>query len=172
MEFTTTGLIVTVNAIDTAAATISSIPGHAKRLAHGIATADTTEWADRIERTARIAGILIAFLITIATITGRAAYDLGGQFRRALDARNDQLAAAWVHLWVPPQATATAATATAPAEPAQQLLLPAAANVIALLAPAVQKPAPRARAAKQAAAAPAATPRPARRARRRQAVTA
>jgi hypothetical protein len=163
MEFTTTSLIATVNAIDTAATTISSIPGRAKRMAHRIATADTAAWAHHLERTARIAGILIAFLITIATITGRAAYDIGGQFRRALEARNDQLAAAWVRLWVSPHAAAPAATATAPAEPA-------AANV--LQASAVQVPATRTSAAKQAAAAPAATTRPARRARRSQAVTA
>jgi len=162
MEFTTTGLIAAVNAIDTAADTIGRIPASARRLARQVATADASAWAARIERTARIAAVVFAFLFTIGTITAEVLYSLGGQFRRALDERNDQLAAIWVRLWIgAPAAPAPAATATAPAP---LLLAPAAAGLIALLAPAAPRPARRSRAAKVATApqhTPAA-PRPAR----------
>jgi hypothetical protein len=51
------------------------------------------DWAPAIEKAARIAGTILALIITIATISADAAYDLGRQTREAIDARNDQLAA-------------------------------------------------------------------------------
>lgn len=59
-----------------------------------IATILKADWAPTILKAARIAGIVIAFIIAITTITADAAYDLGRQTREAIDARNDQLAAA------------------------------------------------------------------------------
>jgi hypothetical protein len=167
MQFTTTGLIAAMNAIDTAADTIGRIPASARRLAHQVATADASAWAGRIERTARIAAVVLAFLFTIGTITAEALYSLGSQFRQALDERNDQLAAIWVRLWVGAPA-APAPMITAPA-PAPLLLAPAAVVPIALLAPAAPRPARRSRAAKATTAPQPSTkaPRPARRARRR-----
>jgi hypothetical protein len=165
MQFTTTGLIAAMNAIDTAADTIGSIPASARRLAHQVATADASAWAGRIERTARIAAVVFAFLFAIGTIIAQVLYSLGGQFRRAVDERNDQLAAIWVRLWVgAPAAPAPVATAPAPL-----LLAPAAVAPIALLAPAAPRPARRSRAAKATTAPQPSTkaPRPARRARRR-----
>jgi hypothetical protein len=165
MQFTTTGLIAAVNAIDTAADTIGRVPASARRLARQVATADASAWAARIERTARIAAVVFAFLFTIGTITAEVLYSLGGQFRRALDERNDQLAAIWVRLWIgAPAAPAPVATAPGPL-----LLAPAAVAPIALLAPAAPRPARRSRAAKATTAPQPSTkaPRPARRARRR-----
>jgi len=51
------------------------------------------DWTPTIEKAARIAGIVIAYIITIATITADTAFTLGRQTREAIDARNDQLAA-------------------------------------------------------------------------------
>lgn len=51
------------------------------------------DWAPTLERAARLAGIVLAYIITIATITADAAYDLGCQTREAIEARNDQMAA-------------------------------------------------------------------------------
>jgi hypothetical protein len=59
-----------------------------------IATILKADWAPTIEKAARLAGIVIAYIITIATITADAAFILGNQTREAIDARNDQLAAA------------------------------------------------------------------------------
>ena len=51
------------------------------------------DWAPTLKRYATIAGIVIAYIITIATITADTAFTLGRQTREAIDARNDQLAA-------------------------------------------------------------------------------
>ena len=51
------------------------------------------DWAPTLEKAARIAGIVIAYIITIATITADTAFTLGRQTREAIEARNDQLAA-------------------------------------------------------------------------------
>ena len=59
-----------------------------------IATILKADWAPAIEKAARTAGIVIAYIITIATITADAAYGLGCQTWGAIDARNDQMAAA------------------------------------------------------------------------------
>ena len=59
-----------------------------------LATILKADWAPTIEKAARLAGIVIAYAITIVTISADAAYDLGRQTRGAIDARNDQLAAA------------------------------------------------------------------------------
>jgi hypothetical protein len=58
-----------------------------------IATILKADWAPTLEKAARIAGTILALIITIATITADTAYDLGCQTREAIDARNDQLAA-------------------------------------------------------------------------------
>jgi hypothetical protein len=63
-------------------------------MATTIATILKADWAPAIEKAVRIAGIVIAYIITIATITADAAYIIGNQTREAIDARNDQLAAA------------------------------------------------------------------------------
>ena len=58
-----------------------------------IATILKADWAPTLKRYATIAGIVIAYIITIATITADTAFTLGRQTREAIDARNDQLAA-------------------------------------------------------------------------------
>lgn len=180
MEFITSTTIATVSAIDTAADFLSTIPSRSQRFAHQVATADASAWAARIERTVRISAALFAFLFVIGSITTEALYDIGGQFRRALDARNDQLAAFWVRLWVAQPATPGAiALAHAPATteaiavhhlPVLPLLLAATPAPVALLSPAAApaRPARRRSAAKPAASTTtqAAKPRPARRSRR------
>lgn len=180
MEFITATAITTINVIDHAATAISSIPATARRIAHQVATADASVWAARIERTVRVSAALFAFLFVIGSITAEALYDIGGQFRRALDARNDQIAAFWVRLWVAQQATpGPIALAHAPATteaiavqhlPVLPLLLAATPAPVALLSPAAApaRPARRRSAAKPAASTTtqAAKPRPARRSRR------
>jgi hypothetical protein len=59
-----------------------------------IATILKADWAPTLEKAARLAGIVIAYAIAVVTITADAAYDLGCQTRGAIEARNDQLAAA------------------------------------------------------------------------------
>ena len=59
-----------------------------------LATILKADWAPTIEKAARLAGIVIAYAITIVTISADTAYDLGRQTREAIEARNDQLAAA------------------------------------------------------------------------------
>ena len=58
-----------------------------------IATILNADWAPTLEKAARIAGTILALIITIATITADTAYDLGCQTREAIEARNDQMAA-------------------------------------------------------------------------------
>ena len=174
MENLTTSVIAAVTAIDAALDAIDAAPGRIAAAAHRIATADTSDWARQIERFTRIAAVVVAFIWTIGSILAETLYDLGGQLRRAIDARNDELAAIWVRLWVGAPAPQPAAITEPTPEPelisaplaALALpLLPAAAP-FALLAPAAT-PARRARSTTKATAAPAAAPRPARRARRR-----
>ena len=59
-----------------------------------IATILKADWAPTILKAARLAGIVIAYAITIVTITADTAYDLGRQTREAIEARNGQMAAA------------------------------------------------------------------------------
>lgn len=76
-----------------------------------------------LRRWARVAGAVLALVITVAWIAGECCYDLGRQLRLALEERNDQLAAAWVQLLgVTREAPATAAEHREPIA-----LLPAAA---------------------------------------------
>lgn len=182
MEFITATSITTINVIDHAATAISSIPATARRIAHQVATADTSVWAARIERSVRVSAALFAFLFVIGSITAEALYDIGRQFRQALDARNDQLAAFWVRLWVAePTAPGAIVLAHVPATtevtavhrlPVLPLLLSATPAPFALLAPAAApaRPARRRSAAKPVASptptTQAAKPRPARRSRR------
>ena len=182
MEFITSTTIATVSAIDTAADFLSTIPSRSQRFAHQVATADTSVWAARIERTIRVSAALFAFLFVIGSITAEALYDIGRQFRRALDARNDQLAAFWVRLWVAqPTAPGAIVLAHVPATtevtavhrlPVLPLLLAATPAPFALLAPAAAPARPaRRRSAVKPVASPtptpqAAKPRPARRSRR------
>jgi hypothetical protein len=157
MDFIPTGMIAAINAIDTTAGAIARIPASAQRLAHQLATADTSAWAARIERSVRVAAVVFAFLFAIGAITAEALYNVGGQFRRALDSRNDQLAAFWVRLWVAPPAPSPvmamvvieAPVVTAAPLPAAPLLL-APAPAAPLLAPAAPRPARRARRSRRA----------------------
>jgi hypothetical protein len=50
------------------------------------------DWGPTLEKAARLAGIVIAYIITMATITADTALTLGRQTREAIDARNDQMA--------------------------------------------------------------------------------
>ena len=51
------------------------------------------DWAPTLEKAARLAGIVLAYIATVATITADTAFTLGRQTREAIEARNDQLAA-------------------------------------------------------------------------------
>jgi hypothetical protein len=50
------------------------------------------DWAPTLEKAARIAGTILALVITVVTITADTAFTLGRQTREAIDARNDQMA--------------------------------------------------------------------------------
>lgn len=59
-------------------------------------TIAAADWGPALHRAARLIGAVLALLFTLASIAAECAYDLGRQLRLALEARNDQLAAAWV----------------------------------------------------------------------------
>jgi hypothetical protein len=123
-----------------------------------IATILKADWAPAIEKAVRIAGIVIAYIITIATITADTARTLVNQTREAIDARNDQLAAAARAMveWT----DGIAIEFSEIISPAETPMLAAASGPIALLAAA---PAPaRKRRTKAAVTADAPAPAPAR----------
>jgi hypothetical protein len=134
-----------------------------------IATILKADWAPAIEKAARLAGIMIAYIITVATITADAAYILGNQTREAIDARNDQLAAA---------ARAMVEVVDGIAIEFQEIIIPAeapmlaaASGPIALLA-AAPAPARKRRTKATKAAVTADAPAPARKRRAKAAVAA
>ena len=147
METMTNGVIAAINAIDNLTTAVEQAPGRCRQAVHAVATADAASWGRWLERQARRLGAVVAVLIVavqVAVAAGRligrcaallseAAYDLGGQLRRAIDARADQLAALWVALLVGPAPAEPAAEAAA----ATVLLLMPAAPVFGLLPPAV-----------------------------------
>lgn len=109
-----------------------------------------TDHGPALHRAARIAGTVLAYVVTLAWIAGECAFDLGRQLRLAVEERNDQLAALWLRLLglTPAAAPAPAAEPEAPAEeaPAPVLALSCGHAPIALI-PAVaasRQPAPRA----------------------------
>lgn len=139
-------------------------------LNNGIKSFLTTDHSPALRRAARVAGTVLAYVITVAWIAGECAFDLGRQLRLAVEARNDQLAALWVRLLglTPAAAPAPAAEPEAPAEetPAPVLALSCGRAPIALI-PAVavsrQQPlasAPRATRSRKAPAAAAAPRQP------------
>lgn len=81
-----------------------------------------TDHGPALRRWARVAAAVVALLITMAWIAGECAFDLGRQLRLALEARNDQLAAAWLQVL---GIAREEATAPAPAKPSPQPARPA-----------------------------------------------
>jgi len=140
-------------------------------MATTIATILKADWAPTIEKAARLAGIVIAYIITMATITADTAYGLGRQTREAIDARNDQLAAAARAMVEVVDGIAIEFSEIV--LPAEAPMLAAASGPIALLAAA---PAParkrRTKATKAAVTADAPAPAPARKRRTKAAVAA
>ncbi len=147
METMTNGVIAAINAIDNLTTAVEQAPARCRRAVHAVAAADAASWGHWLERQARRLGAVLAVLIVAAQVAiaagrligrcavllGEAAYDLGGQLRRAIDARADQLAALWVAVLVgPAPAAATTEEVAAPV-----LLLMPAAPVFGLLPPAV-----------------------------------
>jgi hypothetical protein len=59
-----------------------------------------SDWGPHIERAARVTAAVLAFAATLLVLAAELAYDLGRLTRQALEARNDQLAAAWRTLLV------------------------------------------------------------------------
>jgi hypothetical protein len=59
-----------------------------------------SDWGPHIERAARLTAAVLAFAATLLVLAAELAYDLGRLTRQALEARNDQLAAAWRTLLV------------------------------------------------------------------------
>ena len=59
-----------------------------------------SNWGQHIERAARVTAAVLAFAATLLVLAAELAYDLGRLLRQALEARNDQLAAAWRTLLV------------------------------------------------------------------------
>lgn len=57
-----------------------------------------TDHGPALRHWARVAGAVVALVITLLWIAGDCAYDLGRQLRLALEERNDQLAAAWLQV--------------------------------------------------------------------------
>ncbi len=84
---------------------------------HTIKTIAQTDWAPHIERTVRVTAAVLAFAATLLVLAAELAYDLGRLLRQALDARNDELAAAWRALLVgvAPEPALVPALAIAPA---------------------------------------------------------
>lgn len=105
-----------------------------------------TDHGPALRHWARVAGAVVALVITLLWIAGDCAYDLGRQLRLALEERNDQLAAAWVRLLGVAREAAPAAATEGPAAPVGHLvpiaLLPVAAASL-------QRPARPARAARR-----------------------
>lgn len=147
METMTNGVIAAINAIDGFTTAVEQAPGRCRRAVHAVAAADAASWGHWLERQARRLGAVLAVLIVAAQVAiaagrligrcavllGEAAFDLGGQLRRAIDARADQLAALWVAVLVgPAPAAATTEEVAAPV-----LLLMPAAPIYGLLPPAV-----------------------------------
>ena len=88
-----------------------------------ITTIALSDWAPHIERAARVTAAVLAFAATLLVLAAELAYDLGRMTRQALDARNDQLAAAWRTLIVgitPPEPAAVPVLALAPAPVARR----------------------------------------------------
>lgn len=146
METMTNGVIAAINAIDSFTTAVEQAPGSCLRAVHAVAAEDAASWGRWLELQARRLGAVLAVLIVAvqvaaaagrlvsrcAVLLGEAAYDLGGQLRRAIDARADQLAALWVAVLVGP----TPAEPAAEASGAPVLLLMPAAPVFGLLPPA------------------------------------
>lgn len=83
-----------------------------------IKTIALSDWAPHIERAARVTAAVLAFAATLLVLAAELAYDLGRLTRQAIEARNDQLAAAWRTLLVgvtPPEPVAAPVLALAPA---------------------------------------------------------
>ncbi|MEN9541952.1 MAG: hypothetical protein RLZZ459_2043 [Cyanobacteriota bacterium] len=59
-----------------------------------------SDWGPHIECAARVTAAVLAFAATLLVLAAELAYDLGRLLRQALEARNDQLAAAWRTLLV------------------------------------------------------------------------
>lgn len=59
-----------------------------------------SDWGPHIERAARVTAAVVAFAATLLVLAAELAYDLGRLLRQALEARNDELAAAWSTLLV------------------------------------------------------------------------
>ena len=57
-------------------------------------------WGPHIERAARVTAAVVAFAATLVVLAAELAYDLGRLLRQVLEARNDELAAAWRTLLV------------------------------------------------------------------------
>lgn len=110
-----------------------------------------TDHGPALEAAARQAGRYLAILITVAWLAGDAAYDLGRRLRLAIEAGNDQLAAAWLALLgLAREAADVVAAESAPA--ITLAALPVGVAPVALLAPVAGVTAP--------PAAPAPAPRP------------
>lgn len=105
-----------------------------------------TDHGPALHRAARLAGTVLAYVVTIAWIAGECAFDLGRQLRLAIEERNDQLAALWVRLLgLTPAAAPAPAAEPAEEAPAPVLALSCGHAPIALI-PAVaasRQPAPR-----------------------------
>jgi hypothetical protein len=82
-----------------------------------IRTIAQADWAPHIERAVRVTAAVLAFAATLLVLAAELAYDLGRLLRQALEARNDQLAAAWRDLLVgvAPEPVLVPALAIAPA---------------------------------------------------------
>lgn len=65
-----------------------------------ITTIALSDWGPHIERAARVTAAVLAFAATLLVLAAELAYDLGRLLRQALEARNDELAAAWRTLLV------------------------------------------------------------------------
>jgi hypothetical protein len=119
---------------------------------------NSSDLGDALHRAARVAVPLVALAITV----GQLVFWLGGQFRLALERRNDQLARWWVGLLglralqCPPSPLSRPSEPSYPSDP---LPKPAAQRKPRTKKPAAAKPA-------------AASPRPARRARRQKSAMA
>lgn len=88
-----------------------------------IKTIALSDWAPHIERAARVIAAVLAFAATLLVLAAELAYDLGRLTRQALEARNDQLAAAWRTLLVgitPPEPVAVPVLALASAPAARR----------------------------------------------------